>query len=135
MLGSQPLTGGVDVVVYNARFACSHCVTAAVGGDAGVAKLLLRNGASIDQKDKDGKTALMIATVNGHYDLVETLLENKADVTIVNEVRVSTACAVCWVNVCVTVIMCGQSSNTTDCRLKNVRRLHVPFVRSSFSVW
>ena len=101
MLGSQPLTGGIDVGAYSTRFACSHGVTAAVGGDAGVAKLLLRNGASIDQKDKDGKTALMIATVNGHYDLVETLLENKADVTIVNEVRVSTACAVCWVNVCV----------------------------------
>ena len=63
-------------------------LTAAVGGDPGVARLLLRKGADINRKDKDGKTALMIATVNGHYDLVEALLENKADITIVNEVRV-----------------------------------------------
>ena len=35
-----------------------------------------------------GKAALMIALVNGHVDLVETLLEREADLSHVNEVLI-----------------------------------------------
>jgi ankyrin repeat protein len=48
--------------------------------------MLLRAGADINARDRDGKTPLMIAVVNGHQPLLETLLENNADLTIKNEV-------------------------------------------------
>ena len=63
-------------------------LVAAVGGNKEAASLLLRNGACMDQRDKDGKTALMIAVVNGHQGLVELLLEKGADLSIKNEVCV-----------------------------------------------
>ena len=36
--------------------------------------------------DKDGKTPLMLAVVNGYQSLVELLLENDADISVKNEV-------------------------------------------------
>ena len=63
--------------------------SAAVGGDRDCAHLLIRYGCDINIKDKDGKTALMIAVVNNHHDLVELLIEKDADLSITNEVRQS----------------------------------------------
>ncbi len=60
--------------------------SAAVGGDKDVAALLIRHKANVDKVDKDGKTTLMIAVVNGHLELVKVLLEKGADLTIKNEV-------------------------------------------------
>ena len=59
---------------------------AAVTGNRDVAHTVVRGGANINAKDKDGKTALMIAVVNGHQSLVELLLERDADLTVKNEV-------------------------------------------------
>jgi ankyrin repeat protein len=67
------------------------CVTAAVGGNKDMANLLLRHHAEANARDKDGKTALMMAVVNGHQPLVQLLLDKNADVTIKNEV-------VCFLN-------------------------------------
>lgn len=61
--------------------------TAAVTGNADVANTLLRHGTDIDKRDKDGKTALMMAVINGHENLVKLLLENGADIKITNEVQ------------------------------------------------
>ena len=41
-------------------------------------KLLIENGASVDQTDKDGKTPLMVASENGYADIVKLLIENGA---------------------------------------------------------
>ena len=60
--------------------------SAAVTGNRDVAHTVVRGGANINAKDKDGKTALMIAVVNGHQSLVELLLERDADLTVKNEV-------------------------------------------------
>lgn len=61
-------------------------ISACVGGNADVAELLLRCGAEIDARDRDGKTALMIAVINGQQKLVELLLEKRADLNVKNEV-------------------------------------------------
>ncbi|XP_065834043.1 fibronectin type 3 and ankyrin repeat domains protein 1-like [Oscarella lobularis] len=53
--------------------------TAAVTGHVGIARILLAFDADIDAKDSDGRTALMIASLNGHKDLVSFLVEKGAD--------------------------------------------------------
>lgn len=58
---------------------------AAVGGSPEVTRLLLRRGASVSCKDKDGKTPLMIAVINGHTSMVEQLLKKGADASVKNE--------------------------------------------------
>jgi len=60
--------------------------TAAVGGNAQVAAQLIRAGADVNVVDNNGKTALMLAVINGYQSLVELLLDNNADVTVKNEV-------------------------------------------------
>ncbi len=60
--------------------------TASVTGNRKMAESMIRAGADINTRDKDGKTALMIAVVNGHQDLVDILLEKDADLYIKNEV-------------------------------------------------
>ncbi|XP_071763948.1 fibronectin type 3 and ankyrin repeat domains 1 protein [Centroberyx gerrardi] len=57
----------------------------AVTGNAEVASLLLRAGADVNVRDRDGKTPLMIAVLNNHEDLVKLLLENGADRLVKNE--------------------------------------------------
>lgn len=58
---------------------------AAVTGNANVAGTLVRAGAKINTKDKDGKTALMMAVVNGHHALVTLLLQKNVDISIEND--------------------------------------------------
>ncbi|XP_072545824.1 fibronectin type 3 and ankyrin repeat domains 1 protein-like [Salminus brasiliensis] len=57
----------------------------AVGGNAAVASLLIRAGADVNVRDKDGKTPLMVAVLNNHEELVELLLDNGADQHVKNE--------------------------------------------------
>ncbi|XP_066519055.1 fibronectin type 3 and ankyrin repeat domains 1 protein [Hoplias malabaricus] len=57
----------------------------AVTGDTAVAALLIRAGADINARDKNGKTPLMIAVLYNHKDLVKQLLENGADQHIKNQ--------------------------------------------------
>ena len=63
--------------------------TAAVGGNKDCAAQLIRKGARVNDTDKDGKTALMIAVVNGHLGLVDLLLDNSADISLKSAVSSS----------------------------------------------
>ena len=45
-------------------------------------KLLLEAGADVNAQDKDGRTALMMATRNGHDKCVELLIERGVDVNV-----------------------------------------------------
>ena len=64
-------------------------LTAAVGGNKDCAAQLIRKGARVNDTDKDGKTALMIAVVNGHLGLVDLLLDNSADISLKSAVSCS----------------------------------------------
>lgn len=44
--------------------------------------MLLSHGAEIDGKTNKNQTALMLAVQNGHYDVVDELLRNEADIHI-----------------------------------------------------
>ncbi|KAM6955387.1 uncharacterized protein ankrd50l [Lycodopsis pacificus] len=58
------------------------CVPTAAGvkGYGEVASLLLERGADPGHRDHDGMTPLLLAAYEGHYDIVELLLEAGADV-------------------------------------------------------
>ena len=53
-------------------------------GDLNIVKLLLKNGATIDEKDNTGSTSLMFACYRGHFDIVKLLLEHGAIVNLTN---------------------------------------------------
>jgi len=53
-------------------------------GDSNMSKLLLKKQATIDAKDNDGNTALMLAASKEHEAVVELLLRRGADVTATN---------------------------------------------------
>jgi ankyrin repeat protein len=52
---------------------------AASRGDLRELRSLLDAGADIDSRDTDGRTALMLATLNGRLDAVQLLLAHGAD--------------------------------------------------------
>jgi len=53
---------------------------AALNGNAGAVKLLLKKGAFIDAKNKSSQNALMLAAKKGHAETVEVLVKNGAKV-------------------------------------------------------
>ncbi|XP_019338401.1 fibronectin type 3 and ankyrin repeat domains protein 1 isoform X1 [Alligator mississippiensis] len=57
----------------------------AVTGKKDVASLLIKAGADVNVKDKDGKTPLMVAVLNNHEELIQLLLESGANPTVKNE--------------------------------------------------
>src|SRR5579871_1795286 len=50
--------------------------------DVHTIRILLDSGATIDQKDKYGQTALWIATEKGYIDLVRLLIDRGADLNV-----------------------------------------------------
>ncbi|XP_071827545.1 fibronectin type 3 and ankyrin repeat domains 1 protein-like [Apostichopus japonicus] len=68
----------IDVVDFSSKWTpLMRCC--AMSGHVEVARELFFAGAEVEKKDKDGKTALMIAALNGHRDLVQLLVERGAD--------------------------------------------------------
>ncbi|XP_071388787.1 fibronectin type 3 and ankyrin repeat domains protein 1-like [Centroberyx affinis] len=57
----------------------------AVSGNPAVASLLIRAGADVNTRDKDGKTPLMVAVLNNQEKLVQLLLDSGADRHVKNE--------------------------------------------------
>ncbi|EIE02502.1 ankyrin repeat domain-containing protein [Leptospira licerasiae] len=55
---------------------------AAREGEVEIAEFLVRNGADINAKTRDGHTALMMAVYNRNLDIVKLLLKNGANVHI-----------------------------------------------------
>ncbi|MCJ1375188.1 hypothetical protein MMC20_006422 [Loxospora ochrophaea] len=68
----------------NANLSVLH--VAAQYGSNDVAKVCIEDHIQIDEKDRNGRSALYIASQNGHTNIVKTLLENGADVTIIRDV-------------------------------------------------
>ena len=64
---------------------------AAITGNADIAQILLRSGTDVNRRDKDGKSPLMMAVVNGHEHLTQVLLNHGADYKITTEVWCSPA--------------------------------------------
>lgn len=56
-----------------------------MGGNKDVAELLIKFKADIDVLDKDNKSALMIAVINGNQPFVQMLVEHGADLNIKND--------------------------------------------------
>jgi ankyrin repeat protein len=68
-------------VNYTAKNGRTPLMFAAKIGDADIVKLLLVNGAKVNYAEKkEGNTALIVATVEGHINVVEELIIAKADI-------------------------------------------------------
>jgi len=48
-------------------------------------RLLLERGADINAATRAGQTALVVAVINGHTEVVKLLLDNKADPMVMDE--------------------------------------------------
>jgi ankyrin repeat protein len=53
---------------------------AALAGDVELVKLLIENGADVDDRDVQGYTPLLLAIQAGHTDIAKVLIANGADV-------------------------------------------------------
>jgi ankyrin repeat protein len=53
---------------------------AAYNGNTNIVALLIKRGASLEARTSDGKTALMMATIEGHKGVVACLIDAGADV-------------------------------------------------------
>uniref|UniRef100_A0A8C5WD73 Fibronectin type III and ankyrin repeat domains 1 n=1 Tax=Leptobrachium leishanense TaxID=445787 RepID=A0A8C5WD73_9ANUR len=78
----------VDVKDHSSQWTPLMRVSA-ITGYTDVARCFIMAGANVNAKDSDGKTPLMIATLNNHVGLVRLLVEKGADRSIKNEYGIS----------------------------------------------
>ncbi len=77
------------------------------------------NEANINYKDKNGNTALMKASMNGHRAIVDTLISHKADINIQNkygETAFMLSCGWEHIDIAVSLIEAG-----CDCSLRTIK--------------
>ncbi|XP_060789001.1 fibronectin type 3 and ankyrin repeat domains protein 1 [Neoarius graeffei] len=89
--------GHLPIIVYMIEDGCEVDVrdsvsqwtplmrVSAVSGNSTVASFLIRAGADVNVRDKDGKTPLMMAVLNNYEQLVSLLLNHGADQDVKNE--------------------------------------------------
>ena len=58
----------------------THLMSAALDGQTEAVEALLRKGADVNARNREGRTALMFAVINLHNATVQTLLQFGADV-------------------------------------------------------
>ena len=58
---------------------------AAFAGHPNIAKKFIKPGVNIDRTTDNGLTALMVASMNGHIEMVKILLSHKADIQLRDE--------------------------------------------------
>ena len=60
----------------------SDLLDSAKYGNANRVKSLIKQGANVNAKDENGWTALMWASMLGHFEIVKILVENGADINV-----------------------------------------------------
>ncbi|MDE0506064.1 MAG: ankyrin repeat domain-containing protein, partial [Candidatus Poribacteria bacterium] len=78
------LAKGANVHIRDKAFGVTPLTSAALFGKTETAELLIKNGADVNQKNRDGGTALHGAAFLGHADTARLLLNNGADVNAEN---------------------------------------------------
>jgi ankyrin repeat protein len=75
-----------DVNAYDSTYS-SNVLDLAISFNTNdsIAKLLIENGAKLNQKDPDGNTELHLAAMRGFPDLIQVLVKKGADVNILNK--------------------------------------------------
>ncbi len=76
------IDSGPDLNVLDPQFGIPPLGWAAISGQTEAAKLLLEKGAKIDERHRDGSTALHSAAFLGHIETVKLLLEKGADINV-----------------------------------------------------
>ena len=79
------LAHGVDVNYQDEQYGASALHAASQGGKEDIVKILLKRGADVNLKSKEGNTPLMAAAFNHHESVVKILLEAGAEVNTKNE--------------------------------------------------
>ena len=91
-------------------------------GELPAVKKLLDEGADVNETDQCGKTALMIAAKQSHWQIVPVLLERGADITLRSKelgfTALSWSCQDTWksVNIARELIKHGADVNETDAK-------------------
>lgn len=78
------IQSGIDLREIRGKFLNTPLIYAIVEEDINMVKLLLQNGADLEEKNKFGQTALMYAARRGLSDIVELLLKHGAKIDAKN---------------------------------------------------
>jgi len=73
-----------DIEIKSNMFRWNALTTAAQNNNANIVKLLLDKKAKINEIDRYGNTALIHASIKGHFEIVKLLISHKADIEIRN---------------------------------------------------
>jgi ankyrin repeat protein len=79
------LAKGADKNTGDSQFGVSPLSWAALLGQTEIAELLIRNGADVNSRNRDGGTALHGAAFLGHADTAALLVRKGADVNATND--------------------------------------------------
>jgi ankyrin repeat protein len=85
------LDAGADVTMRDANGVQALGIAVSTGSDIDVIELLIQGGSPIDEKQSDGVTPVMEAAVKRHYDALDLLLENGANINTIASDPESTA--------------------------------------------
>jgi len=79
------LDHGVDVNYQDEQYGATALHTSSQGGKEDIVKILLKRGADVNLKSKEGNAPLMAAAFNHHESVVKILLEAGAEVNAQNQ--------------------------------------------------